>query len=272
MDYPDMPIHQNGSFDARGSLHGFLREFIVWEEKLMAEFHKPNGAVYRPYVRKRYADTEEYREEENDIGSFSTFEKAREKITDWQENYPRAFDAGIRKEYIDDDYFIDVRVNAGGEIFACHKIIPELDTKCPGYLDNIFIHIPVPFEKGDLVEYDGKPCVLTYLPHWGTGKLAYEDFVSGKHGDGGDMHANVYFFGDNGGICYDHVPFDELKFWHGELKGQNRFLEYFGTFIRRYKDVHEHELAGLISAYRRLTAVAADSVDTDLYEKIWGEI
>jgi hypothetical protein len=268
-DYPDMPIHGNDCFDAKESLRDYLRELIAWDEKIIAEFYKPNGAVYRPYIyRERYVDSDiQYKD--NDKGSFSTVEKAWEEINDWKENYSDASRAAINKEYIDDGRYIHARVNAAGEILSIYTNIPEFSESRPNSLSYIFINIPIPFQQGDLVERDGKPFVLTYLPHWRTEKpgITYEELVSGKKGDGSDMHANVHYLGARGVFYYDHVPFYGLKLWHGELKGKERFLRHLSGFIKKYNNINEHDLTSLISAYCKFTA-DAESAYINRYDDI----
>jgi len=54
-DYPDMPIHDSLNFDARESLHVFLRELITWEEKCITDFYATgDDVVFRPRVRSSY--------------------------------------------------------------------------------------------------------------------------------------------------------------------------------------------------------------------------
>jgi hypothetical protein len=241
-----MPVQGNHNFNTRDSLHDFLHEYIAWNEKLIAEFHKSDGAVYRPYVYwKCYVDSDEL-VKENYTGSFTAFEKAWGKINDWTENYQGASEAGIQKEYLDNDHYIHAKVNANGEIINIGTNIYDEYPDCLSYL---YINIPVPFEQGDLLEYDGKPCVLTYLPK-------------------DDMHANIHYLGEKEILfCYDHVPYYCLKLWHGELKGQNRFLRYLSLFLKKYSNVNIHDLTNIISGYCKFTA-EAESTDIYWYDEL----
>ena len=260
-NYPDMPIPKNPCFGAKESLHDYLRELITLEEnleeKMLAEHYQIGGAVHRPCVWwNRYADSD-IPYEDNKHGSFSTFEKAWKVIIGWKENYGGASSACISKEYIDNGYHIRARVDAAGEVLSISTNFNELNESCPDSLHEIFIHIPVPFEYGDLVEHDGKPCVLTYLPHWDKTKpgITYEEKVSGEKGDGSDMIGNVHYLGTRGIFYYNHVAFYNLKFWHGKIEGQDRFLKHLSGFIKQSDD-NIHELTTLISAYCKYTAEA----------------
>ena len=74
-EYPDMPIHESLNFEAKASLHDFLREQIAWNEERLAEIYEPNhDCVYRPVV---YSCCEIYDE---NMGYYSSAEKAWKAI------------------------------------------------------------------------------------------------------------------------------------------------------------------------------------------------
>ena len=264
-DYPDMPIHESNWFRARESLHGFLREQIAWEEKRLADFYTPGkGAVYRPYtVWKRH-------DRSSDMGCYSTAEKAWaeicENVGDWEEN--RITRAEIYKDFIDGDYGDDVWLNSDGEafLFSRHGEDP------PGELESIFIHIPLPFEKGDLVAFVGypenTPCVLIHLPHWNTEH--YNEQISGKASDGTDMIAWVHFMDDEGQLTYNDNPYFlwELKFFTGTLKGYDRFLRYLSDYMKnKYKNINS--LIYALNKIKSKTDAEANNTLTDSGFRNW---
>jgi len=251
-DYPDMPIKRGEHFDAHDSIHDFLRELISCEEKTLEELYKTTDkAIYRPYVwRDKYINSDiEY--PENDNGSYSTFEKAWAEISDWKENYDNASIVTIKKEYLDDGDYIRAVINYKGEITNISTNLAEFNEFDHSDLWTRFADIPVPFEEGDLVEYDGKPYVVTYLPHWD--KVRYEKLLSSEAGNNEIMLGNVHYLGSRGVFYYDHVPYYTLKFWHGKLEGDARFLWHLSSFIKK-KDDNIHELTNLISTYCYYTA------------------
>ena len=225
-DYHDMPIHKSINFPARDSLHDYLREFIEWEENALAEFYKPgDGIVYR--------NSECY-------GCYSTFEKARDAIFEDLSGCEadKITRAVIYKDIVDGDYgMCEVWLNSDGEPVSLYAPIPEnLDE-----LSYIYIHIPLPFEKGDLVSFvgDDEPYVLRSLPHWSPNeRVPYEKFISGEIGDGGDMMAWVYCLDDDGNLTWNDSPCYtyDLKYYNGEFKGHNRFLKYLSDFIKTNSD------------------------------------
>ena len=51
----DSPVRDYNCFDARESLHDFLRERIAWERERLADYHAADKeVVFRPYLYKGY--------------------------------------------------------------------------------------------------------------------------------------------------------------------------------------------------------------------------
>ena len=124
-------------------------------------------------------------------------------------------------------------------------------------LNLIFIHIPVPFEKGDIVtmyDRENEPHVLADFPHlWQKNAnqygREYEDYVAGKKGDGSDCLATTYSIPEYGRLLRDWYPHSlpTLKYFRGELKGQERFLRYLSQYIKE----NDGDVAWLIDVYDR---------------------
>jgi hypothetical protein len=253
INYPDMPIRASNCFSAQESLHDYLRKLIVWEEKQIETFYTlGNDVVYHFRVQRR----SEWSDEQS--GVYTTYDKAWAAVWErWERERDQVTCVMIKKSQLDsDDCAHEAYVNPNGELLSLSLYMGD---DRPDNLDMIFIHIPMPFVYGDLVEHDSKPAVLTYLPHWRIERpgITYEERLSGKHGDGSDMHANVHYVGDNGTLDYAHVHLYEFNFWRGELTGQNRFLKHLSYFIKQrygYNDIYELET--LISAFCRYKAKA----------------
>lgn len=252
-DYPDMPIHDTLNFDARESLYEYLRELIAYEEKRIETFYAQDDCtVYRFRVLWQAEWSDKH------SGVYTTYDKAWASIWEYwgKEDQITCFE--IEKVRLNDSGITQARTNSDGELLSLYHFgFSENMERNLDNLEMIFIHLPVPFENGDLVDYDGKPSVLTYLPHWYTEKpgITYEERLSGKWGDGSDMHANVHYIGDDGTLDYAHVPFHRLKYWHSEFEGQNRFLKHLSYFIKQkygYDDIYE--LEALVSAFCKYKA------------------
>ena len=248
--YPDMPIHKRPCFRAKKSLHNYLGELIEWEEKQLADFYAPGqGVVYRPVVSwNNVCDN-------MSIGCYSTAEKAWAAIVELfgkkDDDADRSAEVRrpeIHKLHIDaaDGDYDSLEVNRDGEAMSRWKYH---GADAPDDLRDIFIHIPVPFEKGDLVEYEGKPHIIIIdLPH--ADVKSYERALSGNL-DGGDMVALTYFGADYF-IDHDHPLYHRLNYFTGQLKGKDRFLKYLSRYIKEEDD----NILQLLAVFRILEAEA----------------
>lgn len=239
--YPDMPIHESLNFEAQSSLHEYLRDLLSREEKLLADFLAPgDGVVYQASI---LANRWGHKQVD---GCFPIFEDAFQNIEkrwDWEEDGLESGD--IRREVIGcPDKWQSAKVSRHGEITSLARLRSDDD---PDELDMIFIHIPIPFEKGDIVAVDEMPGVLYRMVHWHDG---YEDFVTGKRGDGSDNVGGCYLLGEDGSLTWDHGPplmTHRLRKYTDELKGQERFLAYLSHYIK----TEDHSVDWLIAAWSR---------------------
>ena len=258
-NYPDMPIHESSWFEAQESLHNYLRELIEFEEKQIRDFYTPEeGFVYYPIVSRHSV---------NRLGCYSTAEKAWDVMAKYYaEYYKNREDAksiwlAIEKVRIDGDHeedsvlfdFTDEgEVIHGLESFGKHKD-----------LDSIFIHIPVPFENGDLVEDgNGEPCVIIGdLPHKNEN---YKEYVSGEAGwDSSDMCVLAYY-GYEYFIAHNHPRYYRLNYCTEKLEGEKRFLKYLSQYLKMEKD-HQNP-CWLVSAFQVIWAEAESERIRDAFK------
>ena len=264
-DCPDMPIRGSNCFKARESLHEYLRELIRCEERGLDEFYEDDGG--RPYAIYRPFTVTSHQEHSEDMGLYWNADDAWEAIRDSSDNWleDKISHARIYKDYVADRYqkgdlrgghYRDVVwLNSDGNVTLCEGMYQHyLDW--PDTLDNIFIHIPLPFEKGDLVEFAGTscndgPCVLRNLPHWKPSH--YEKQLSGELSDGSDMIAWIYFMDEDGQLNFNDSPcfLYDLKHYTGEYKGYDRFLPYLSHFMKEGKE----NLDLLLYSYNKIKAI-----------------
>ncbi|MCL2153158.1 MAG: hypothetical protein FWH57_09430 [Oscillospiraceae bacterium] len=241
-DYPDMPIHESVNFKARDSLHDYLREFIALEEKAIEHFMSPGkNTIYRYAVNLRSILDNEIVDEWYS-GVYSTYENLWAAFCEhWDVVDDRVTDVKIIKHTLDSDEDFGMLVDlSGNTLDLYYEFYNGIDI-----LDMVFIHVPVPFEKGDLVTtYDkgighpnGRPQVLDWIPQWRGSRHPYEDYLSGKHGDGSDNVAQCYYF-DNGHLILDYAIYGTLclQYFKGELEGRERFLKYLSKYIKSQDD------------------------------------
>ena len=275
-DYPDMPIKWKG-FQVRDSLHEYLWELIAFEERFLSEFFEhSHECVFRPYIVR-----------DNDrlntgIGCYYTAEKAWKAIRKSSKNWlaDKITHVKIYKERIAgiESKSDEVWVNSDGEVFM-YTVWENDHAHGHGrrhgqpieWLEEIFIHIPVPFQKGDLVELvddsnfvgDGpRPRVLQDLLHW---QPDYEKQLSGELVCGYfERIAWTYFMDEEGRLRVNHLSgyFYDLKYYTDECKGYDRFLPYLSYFIKEDKV----DVGVLIRAYDKVKSLTEYEKHTSIFD------
>jgi hypothetical protein len=277
-DHPDIdsnpdPLQPCATFRAKESLHEYLRGYIAWHEKAIADFYSHGeGIIFRPDAywthHDKYHDSK--REEDYDVGCYSTLEKALSAAqneypkSEWPESELRKI--VIHKGKIDSEFSDDESAlfDPKGELLQIYYFrgMPEED------LDDIFIHLPVPFEKGDIVtDDDGRPCVLVGLPIWNGD---YEEYTSGRFGDATDQVGLAFgaesFFEDSS--AHEHPCTLHLEYYKKELQGCDMFLNALSQYVKtKDKDNAGSPAVHLIAAFRKFQAEA----EAEKLSNIWDE-
>jgi hypothetical protein len=269
---PDIPIRGNAhryiggepSFDARDSLHDFLGGYIKAQKDRFDDFNGGAGAVWRSEKKKKKGWPDDYL-----VGTFSTADLA---LTAALEELKELTDDDDLDKSEDDGEIVSIRIKkviidkrdgerASAE-FDLKGVLIGIDycqIDPPERLDSIFIHIPVPFERGDVVmEGNNGPLLLTALPVWSTGSDdgSYERYLSGEFGDGSDQCGYALQFYPDGHLEHDHPCTHRLRYFKGELKGREKFLEEFGKYLKvrdRFKDGWQE--MQLINAFLKFVAM-----------------
>ncbi|GHV41824.1 hypothetical protein FACS189490_09490 [Clostridia bacterium] len=255
-EHPDTPIHKSLNFDARESLHEYLRELISREERAIACLTQPeDGAFF--LTQAHFNDGHFVKLSE----VFSTFEQADttlRKWWDWDEAeilFERIYKVCLNREHSGELVNTYFELNKNGEIFDFAFWEKEGSFFDTDTLDMIYFHLPVPFRKGDLVTYTYKykgegPHVLKWLPHWRNEEnKGYEDYISGKRGDGSDMYPILYSM-DDGELTVTDGGFPltwMLCYYKCELEGENRFLKHLSEYIKN----GDENLAWLLAVYMK---------------------
>ena len=251
-EYPDMPISGTRGFRAHESLHEYLRELIAYEEREIEAFFKPDtGAVYSLQAFWRQERDDEYgltwdRDLKCD-SVYSTFEKAWAALLKiWKAGVDAYPPVSIKfvKTYVDTEdchvgYFnkdggLRRLFHYKGASILSHFISYSKDR--PDDLESISIYLPVPFEKGDLVtNEDGKPRVLESLPRLDT-EYKEGDSEDGYRGYRHESdHTSSYYISEHDNLTglKDHtVGRWDLRYFRGELKGQEHFLKYLSQYMK----------------------------------------
>lgn len=114
-------------------------------------------------------------------------------------------------------------------------------------LEGIFINIPTPFEKGDLLEYEGKIFVLDWLITW---RDDLQKAMEKGPLDSSDMGGNGYYVSENNKIFLEHVfDFDSWEYFRGKLTGKQRLLKSISSLMK-----NEINLELFLTAYEGIKA------------------
>jgi len=278
--HSDMPIPGGPWFKARKSLHRYLKWWIAQHEKWIADFYADGGgkAFFRPYLRT------DIREPDQELGGcYSTIKKALGAVRkDALESVALRMECKpsktkIVKETIDDRHCRESTAwfNSKGELLEIYDGLSK--TYKDSGLDSIFIHVPVPFEIGDIVTDDGGfPMVLVGCSAWD--REWWDEMMAKECLDGTDMDGLAYaaesFFENSS--AHEHPETLELRYYKKELQGQERFLKAFSEFVKDQGEGRESLAVHLIAAFRKFQSEAdakklADTCWDDWFEKDNGE-
>jgi len=222
--------------------HGYIRSFkeelekvIAYEQHSAEHFLTPeSGAVYQVSIYCRNTD------DPWELDLFSTYEKALDnalEILNDDENMRYGYSSQnfmymrICKIYLDQDsenqISASAKVSKSGEIISINEngIFPP--EKVHTLLESIYIYVPVPFKRGDLVEYrDGYYMGDVYVLQDICFNHPEQHTRSLLKGDTSDMTAWVFY--EHKGIvnceCIHFYP--DLRYCRRELKGETQILKY----------------------------------------------
>ena len=252
-EYPDMSFHESVPFGKKYTLHTFLEALIEYEEKAIRDFMDPKLHRKTRYTVSSYSlrqlglkQQETYDVIQEAINAVKTEEKQKEyrtaeEVLDeirpiWDRDNVR--DVRIMKRW--GKYrFEALDITYDGE----HTYVDMDEKHAPGSLGDIFIHIPVPFENGDIV-YDGEePCVLKSVP---DAREDYRRRVPGSFKGNDDVFLDCAFYyylcdggiGDSGHhpVPYPSTgrPIRKCKYFREELTGEQRVLTRLSEFIKEH--------------------------------------
>jgi hypothetical protein len=242
-EYPDTGIPKGHRLEYIPSFHKALGEIMLYEEQILeAYLKKEPNTVYE--LKMRYWESED----NYDWELYATHEQAlaemykllgNEKEMCVKRNCKKSeFSHGmIRKKFLQDDDFgyIEVRVSKHGEIIDLNYSTKMYNTPELSFLlSEFYIDIPVPFKKGDLIEYDdgndwmGKVYVLRNLCRDDEERNAKWIIKA----DISDMTADVYYESDGNVECECIHFYPDLRYCRRELHGEKRILKYTSLYLQ----------------------------------------
>ena len=236
---PDCKIEKRMNTIPQESLHGFLRKFIDYEEKIFDEYFTPT---------ENWIYTVEWLEQNTWFSSdklYKTFEKAQQELLEEFKDWERKYIYRITKQKLESKQYITVYFDKNNEPYdyGICEYPEELTEILYGVFDGLWFDFPTPFRKGDILcqyDLDGKetsgfcrgPFVMKGItPDEGR------DWTR-KDGDTTDMNAWGYFQYDDGTIYYEVMyNYMNLEYYRGELIGKRRIIKALSNFIKEKIDV-----------------------------------
>lgn len=181
------------------------------------------------------------RKEYNLDQTFKTFNEALNDIQSYIKEFDDTISFTITKKY-----FEKKRKNIHAEYIVKDQkvILNNLVEEENDFLDidQIFINIPTPFKKGDILISNSEVInswgkkndifVLDYLCTWKDGLIEY--LAKGNY-DSSDMIGYGYYFvnEDTTEFVVDHQwDYDSFEYYNGELTGKYRILKDISSFIK----------------------------------------
>ncbi|MCL1995019.1 MAG: hypothetical protein FWG63_02345 [Defluviitaleaceae bacterium] len=241
-EYPDMEVPPVFHYEKHTeSFHKVLEQIISCEERTLEKFlEHETGAVYR--VRfNRNTPHDDY---ENTV--YTVYEKAlndvleeikgEEEADEGLRIHPKILNVTIQKRYLDSDDCITAMISKSGSIMTidigyCRR--GSHDEREPLDILDCYIHVPTPFKKGDLVEYDlydssmGNVFVIQELSH---DSPRHESSI--MRSDTNDMIAWVYYQSDGQVNCECMHFYPNLRYCKRELVGDESILKYVSLFVQ----------------------------------------
>ena len=229
-NYPDMEVKERINCRHYDSVKKLIKNEIIRITELYQDFIAEDNSIYNweDWRKNGYSNYER------------TFKEIDDEIKDLINEYNDINNFSITKKFFDGPEVIfrskEKKIVANCKVI---KKIPKIieimktDEDLPE-LEGIFVNIPVPFERGDILINkidNGEIFVLDYLTIWNE-KINNQNFV--KHLDASDMMGNGYYLVDQTAeFVRDHqMNYDSFEFYTGELRGTNRILKLISSFLK----------------------------------------
>ena len=237
-NYPDMEVIERINCKHYDSVKTMIKEEVQRLNTLYKKLIQDDSdsiCVWTEY-NKSTLKYEHY----NDIkNTFRTYKEAYEDIQNYIEEYDDTISFQITKKYFSKNKEIYARYiveNKKIKLINIENSIDMLD------IDQIFLNIPTPFKKGDILISKSKSIfnygdyneifVLDYLCTW---KEGLEKLLAKGNYDSSDMIGyGYYLYGEEStNFVLDHKwDYDSFEYYDGEFFGKDRILKDISSFIK----------------------------------------
>lgn len=241
-DYPDMEVIERINCKHYDSVKEMIKGEINRLEKLYKELIEDSENAIYSWVEFNKS-TQRWSYSNLIENSKKTYKEIQKNVSDYINEYDDTLSYRITKKYFGKKEKI---------IYAKYSVINKQSKLInitgsedeDNYLDinNIFLNIPTPFKKGDiLISNDNsmrnygdysKIFVLEYLCTW---KEGLKEYLAEGNCDSSDMIAYAYYlYGENSTKFVLDVKwdYDSFEYYDGKLEGNNRILKDISSFLK----------------------------------------
>ena len=240
---PDMEITKRMNCPYYKSLHGFLKEFMAIENKLLNDFKEDTDkAVYQYGVYYPNGIHGGLNEEQTIFSALTAALaaiKAQNDKFDENEDNPddKIQECKITKRWLDTEKYIEVITTPDGEPLRCDaNYLNDKDFYICNSFEGMWIEIPTPFKKGDILIWTPPPSVASHgyyrNPFVLTGICCWD--ISEKRrrtADASDMIAWGHLIDEDGNVFNECMHnYQDLEYYRGELYGVQRILTALSNY------------------------------------------
>ena len=238
-NYPDMEVIERINCKHYDSIKTMIKNEINRLEDLYRKFiSKSEDCIYTWIEYNKSTLQYDYR---NTIKNTKrTFEEAYKDVCNYVKEYNDTISFEIiMKNFNDSKYNITAFYIVENEKIKLINLIENKNNFLD--IDNIFLNIPTPFKKGDILISNSKAknygdygeiFVLDYLSTW---RKNLDELLKRGNYDSSDMIGyGYYLYGeDSTEFVLDHKwEYDSFEYYDGELTGKNRILKDISSFIK----------------------------------------
>ena len=239
-NYPDMEVIERINCKHYNSVKNLIKNEIqrinILEKKLMQE-DENNIYTWTEFNKS----TLEYETRSNLEHTFKTYKEAFKDIQKYINKNDDTISFRITKKYFDKrkgniyaDYAVENKKSKLVDIIESNNMLLDID--------QIFLNIPTPFKKGDILitkskmirsygDYN-KIFVLNHLCTWNEN---LEQILAKGNRDSSDMIGyGYYLYGDDSAEFVEDIKmdYDSFEYYDGDFEGNNRILKDISSFIK----------------------------------------
>ena len=236
--YPDMEVIERINCEHYFSVKDMIKNEILRLDKLSKKLKQDEEDVVYTYI-PFYESTQEYYPYTSDLDNiYKTYRETYTAVNEEIEEYNDIEKFRMIKRHISSQ---ENKVIA--EFMVENKIPKMINLYDPNDnfldIDNIFVNIPTPFKKGDIL-VEGKESnnrevfVLDWLCNWD--ERLPERLLKGNC-DSSDMNGTGYYIYNGMPISDHHFNYDNWEYYDDELKGMNKILVGISNLLKEKIDI-----------------------------------